>query len=147
MPSSKEGITRLRLQTITQAVSGITAARVKLGIFDQSPTAADLFANLYTAGPYIVILPATMPALDGDSNLGSMSIIVRFYFGLAADVSNDFIDIEDIVYSLRDALATVANYTDCNKPNFMTVRLPDIDANLKPIIGKYEFELSFPVCV
>lgn len=135
---------RSRIKTIAATVLGFTAGRCVLGDDDLS-TSAEFFRNIVIDGLYALILPAEQTGLDDDRH-PQIEVKTCVFFGYQADADYTFSDIETQVYALRDALNLSTNWTDVNSPLNIVIPRPEIDRNLKPVVGKYEISLSFTIC-
>ena len=147
MATSVEAITRLQMQTIAQGVSGLSSARIKLGLVDIGVN-ANLLQNMLTQGPYLVILPANVTEINTTTGLHHFSVSAELYFGLAGDTSQDFTSAEDLVYSptgLIQAWKNTSNYSNvCAAPQKVQPRgEPTVERDFKPLFCMYQIDLDF----
>lgn len=111
---------RERIKSILDAVSGFTAARVKLGNVN---LAADntFLTTLITSGPYVTVGRAKFK--DGTISSAAFyafDVEVNFWFGFADDADETFVALEDVFVGALSALMAKSSWTGTDYGMFPT---------------------------
>lgn len=142
MSTSREAITRERIQTIIQGVDGLNAERVVIGLKEIEIT-DEFFESLADDGIYVLIEPAEQTGFSFSTRLSEFDVEVLIYFGFPADEDYTFTAIEDAVYAgIRASIIEEENWTDAPFPHGIKTSKPEL-AFVKPIAGLYKMTLSF----
>lgn len=147
MPTSCYAKARTALKAIADATSGFSAARNKLGLDDLVIT--DTFLkSLVADGPYLLICPAKIGPLEVPIGDSMYEVKAKLYFGIAGDTDYDFTAIEDLIYALKtNALIADAWVTAGGTiPQRFEIDEPNVQTDVKPIIGVYIFTFHFTGC-
>ncbi len=139
MSDCAEVTTRNRLKTIIGAVSGITAARVTLGVKDLSQ-ADDFFNNLITNGPWIQIKPAKRGSQDWEGHY-EYNVTIRVYQAYAKGADNDNTAIENTNALICAAIGDKANYS----PTVASVGNQPIEVSCEQVQEDTENEVDIPL--
>jgi hypothetical protein len=140
--STTESDTRQEIKTL--ALTLLDVPQVKLGLEDVAET-EDFLADLPTEGPFMIIMPAEMKSFDAQLGMSVFNVPSRLYFALPADSDQTFIAIEDLAFQIRNVLFSATSYDGILMDGTMTRKM---DADQKPLVGYYEFNMDFkaPVC-
>lgn len=142
MATSAEAKTRLRIKAIADTVSGLSAARNKLGLNDLSAD-TEFLNTLVSAGPYLIIMPAEPVAYDSTTLLSHFKVELVLWIGAANNADNDYTAIEDLFATLRTAIMNRANYTTVCPPQDMTDISREVRTDLTPNAITYKMEIAF----
>lgn len=142
--AAMESTIRSRLKTIAATVAGLTASRIVRGEDDIS-TSSEFFRTIVSDGMYLLIGPASQAGFDASNRFNQVDISVSLFFGFANDADYDFEAVETVLFGLRSKYANGANFIDCTAPSSISISLPEIDRTLKPIVGRYNMQLTFLV--
>jgi hypothetical protein len=139
MPTSREAITRERIQTIVQAVDGVADDDVVLGL-KELDVSEEFFHEL--SAPYVVIEPAEQTGFSMSERLSEFDVECLVYFPLD-EGDQTFTEQEDLIFAgIRKAIIEESNWTDAPYPKGIRISKPEVEF-LNPIVGLYRIVLSF----
>jgi hypothetical protein len=92
---------------------------------------------------YASIGPAEQNSHAGQIGHGQFNVRVKLWFCFASATAYDFKAVEEVLWSLREALNTVGNYTNCAAPLETRIAGPKLDRRKNPILGRYDLDLVF----
>ncbi len=132
----------LTTQTILTSISGLTADRIKIGVYDQDPT-DEFFQDLQANGYFVQIEPVKWGEYVIQEQLGAFDIPITFYFPIPTKENFQYLSEQDVVAAMRAALGTPNNWTNLPCPSSLAIEGPEWALDTDSPTGFYKLTISF----
>jgi|SRR5579862_4574067 len=143
MPNtSVQANARLCTQTILSTISGLTASRIKLGVYDQNPS-QEFFEDVAVNSYFVQIEPVKWGEYSIQEQLGAFTIPVKFYFPIPSKTNFQYLNEEDVVAAMRNTLGTPGSWTALPNPSGITIADVETFLDNDAPTGLYQLSIEF----
>jgi hypothetical protein len=148
MATSPQALSRLQLQTMATAVFtalSLDTSRIKLGLANIADN-VELLGTLVSAGPYLMIRPATTARISSTEKIMPYVVECQLYYGAAQNSDFDFTAVEDLVYGPTGLVTKFLDFTayGTTAPAIhVSAAGPDVRSDLNPMAISYSIEVQF----